>query len=262
MLEWLLKFITSSKFIGTVLVVAVSSIIMQLIRAYAVNYINKHKRKANDNLKKKLTILNVTVSLLKYIVFLVDVVIIFSIFGVKVGAFLAGLGIFGIVIGLALQDLLKDFIAGIFIILDNQFSVGDYIAIDGFRGEVINVGLKVTKLRSYEGDVKILSNRNIQEVTNFSQSNSKTVVLFTFNSDENLLNLEDTMNELLKRCNKKGFLPDAMSNLQYKGIETYESGKLVLKLTVDVKALKEYKTKSIIIREAKILFDERGIKTI
>ncbi len=257
-MEKVLNFILSSKVMGSVLTVMISIIVFYLIKESTLEYISRKRKKADVRQKKRLTILNLSVSIIKYIIFITDVVIILGIFDVKVTAFLAGLGIFGIVIGLALQDLLKDFIAGIFIILDTQYSVGDFVSIDDFKGEVIAVGLKTTKVRDYGGDIRMFSNRTITDIVNYSQSNSKAVVLFTFSSDENLLKLESAMKELVKRL--KGNLPDAISELKYKGVEEYKDSKLVLKLTCDVKPLKQYKTENKILREAKILFDELDIK--
>lgn len=253
-----IKIITSSEVMGSIITVLVSVIVFLIIKESTLKYIAKKRRRADERQKKRLTILNLCVSIIKYVIFIADIVIILGIFNIKVTAFLAGLGIFGIVIGLALQDLLKDFISGLFIILDTQYSVGDFVCIDDFKGEVIAVGLKTTKVRDYGGDIRMFSNRTITDIINYSQSNSKAVVMFTFNSDENLLNLEATMKELIERL--KGKLPDAIGKVQYKGVEEYKDSKLVLKLTCDVKPLKQYKTENIILREAKILFDEKNIK--
>lgn len=257
-MEIVLNFISSSEVMGTIFTVLISIIIFCLIRESTLKYISKRRKKADDKQKKRLTILNLSVSILKYAIYLIDIIIILGIFNVKVTAFLAGLGIFGVVIGLALQDLLKDFIAGIFIILDTQYSVGDYVCIDDFKGEVIGVGLKSTKVRDYGGDIRIFSNRLVTKIINFSQSNSKTVIDFTFSSDENLLRLEDAIKELMKRC--KGKLPDAIGEPRYKGVEEYGNSNLVLRITCDVKPLKQYKTENQILREAKLLFDELDIK--
>lgn len=253
-----IKIIMSSEVMGSIITVLVSVIVFLIIKESTLKYIAKKRRRADERQKKRLTILNLCVSIIKYVIFIADIVIILGIFNIKVTAFLAGLGIFGIVIGLALQDLLKDFISGLFIILDTQYSVGDFVCIDDFKGEVIAVGLKTTKVRDYGGDIRMFSNRTITDIINYSQSNSKAVVMFTFNSDENLLNLEATMKELIERL--KGKLPDAIGKVQYKGVEEYKDSKLVLKLTCDVKPLKQYKTENIILREAKILFDEKNIK--
>lgn len=158
------KILFSSELIGSILTILISIVVFYLIKESTVEYIARKRKKADGKQKKRLTLLNLCVSVLKYIIFIIDIVIILGIFGIKVTAFLAGLGIFGIVIGLALQDLLKDFIAGIFIILDTHYSVGDYVFIDDFKGEVINVGLKSTKVRDYSGDIRIFSNRNINRL--------------------------------------------------------------------------------------------------
>lgn len=211
-----IKIIMSSEVMGSIITVLVSVIVFLIIKESTLKYIAKKRRRADERQKKRLTILNLCVSIIKYVIFIADIVIILGIFNIKVTAFLAGLGIFGIVVGLALQDLLKDFISGLFIILDTQYSVGDFVCIDDFKGEVIAVGLKTTKVRDYGGDIRMFSNRTITDIINYSQSNSKAVVMFTFNSDENLLNLEATMKELIERL--KGKLPDAIGKVQYKGV--------------------------------------------
>lgn len=254
----ILNFLKTSEAIGSILVVAISIVLFYIIKETALTYINKRKKSANKNKKKKLTILYLCVSSLKYIIFLADVVIILGIFKVNVTAFLTGLGIFGIVIGLALQDLLKDFIAGITIILDSQYSVGEYISVGDWKGEVIGVGLKSTKIRDYEGNIKILANRNVEDIINYSHYNTKCVIEFTFSSDDNLIKLEEAIEELIKRCKPK--IKDTTDVLKYKGVEQYKDGKLILKLTIDVKPAKQAAIEKLIYREAKLLFDEKEIK--
>lgn len=252
-----LKFLLSQEVLGSIIVIIVSIIVFMIIKDATLSYINKKKKNASQNKKKRLSILYFIVSILKYVIFLIDVVIILSIFDVDVSAFLAGLGLFGVVIGLALQDMLKDFIAGIFIILDSQYSVGDSVCIDDFKGEVVAVWLKCTKVRNYSGDIKIFSNREINNVVNLSQSNSKAIVDFTFSSDESLVKLEEAIKELGKRLKN---IPDAVGKLEYRGIQQYGDSKIVLRVKCDTKPTKQYTVESEILREAKLLFDEMDIK--
>ena len=69
----------------------------------------------------------------------------------------SSLDISGLIVGLALQDFAKDIIAGITIIVENQYAVGDTVTINGFKGEVIAVGLKTTKIKNYDGEILILA---------------------------------------------------------------------------------------------------------
>lgn len=96
--------------------------------------------------------------------------------GVDVSGIIAGLGIVGVVGGLAIQDALKDIIMGINIIMDNFFVVGDIITYNDFTGEVIEFGLKNTKIKNVEGTVLVVSNRNISEIQNISKKNASVVV--------------------------------------------------------------------------------------
>ena len=126
-----------------------------------------------------------------------------------------------------------------------------------FQGEVVAVGLKCTKVRNYSGDIKIFSNREINNVVNLSQSNSKAIVDFTFSSDESLVKLEEAIKELGKRLKN---IPDAVGKLEYRGIQQYGDSKIVLRVKCDTKPTKQYTVESEILREAKLLFDEMDIK--
>ena len=103
---------------------------------------------------------------------------ILNVYGVNTTALLTSLGLVGLGVSLSLQDTVKDFLAGIFIIFENQYDVGDTIEVAGFKGEVIALGLKTTKIKAVTGEVNIIANRNIGSVINHSFSNSLAVVEF------------------------------------------------------------------------------------
>ena len=86
----------------------------------------------------------------KYTVIIFLILAILTVYGVDVTSVLTGLGIVGVVLGLALQDLAKDIIAGFSIIFENQYAIGDTISINGFKGEVIFLGLKTTKIKVWK----------------------------------------------------------------------------------------------------------------
>src|SRR5699024_1893706 len=106
------------------------------------------------------------------------------------------LGVVGVVVGLALQDILKDFIAGFTIMLENQYTVGDTVTIGTFKGEVISLSLKTTKLKAYTGEVNIIANRNVIEVINHSIENSLAVVNVSVDYSEDIEKVEKVLNEL------------------------------------------------------------------
>ena len=117
------------------------------------------------------TISQMLSSILRYVFLIIILLVILSILGVNVTSLLAGLGIMTAIIGLGFQDMIKDFIAGIAIIAENQFSVGDTVIAqaDGFKGTVTNIGLKTTEITNDKGEVKIMANHNIDGLINCSR---------------------------------------------------------------------------------------------
>ncbi len=82
----------------------------------------------------------------------------------------------GLAIGFGAQSLVKDIITGFFIVLEDQFAVGDVIQTGQFKGTVDMIGLRTTRIQSWTGEVHIIPNGMINEVTNFSVNNSIAVV--------------------------------------------------------------------------------------
>lgn len=116
--------------------------------------------------------------------------------GVKLGPLLAGAGVVGLAIGFGAQSMVKDVITGFFIILEDQFAVGDVIQTGTLKGTVEMIGLRSTRLVSWTGEVHIIPNGMITNVTNYSIGNALAVVDLPFS---NTRKLEDTL-ELLKKA--------------------------------------------------------------
>ncbi|MBB6024735.1 small conductance mechanosensitive channel [Paenibacillus sp. JGP012] len=102
---------------------------------------------------------------------------------VQVGPLLASAGVLGLAIGFGAQGLVKDVITGFFIILEDQFAVGDVIQTGSYKGTVEVIGLRTTKLVSWQGEVHIIPNGTIASVTNYSMSNSLAVVDIPMKAD-------------------------------------------------------------------------------
>ncbi len=141
------------------------------------------KRIAAAQRNRLKTIHEMLQSVIRYIALILVLLTILANLGVNVTSLLAGLGIMTAVMGLAFQDLLKDVIAGVTIILEEQFSVGDTVDVDGFHGTVINMGLKTTQVQSSTGEVKIIANHNINNLVNYSKFDAQMQVFVTVPSE-------------------------------------------------------------------------------
>jgi small-conductance mechanosensitive channel len=115
-------------------------------------------------------------NVISYVLYFITVMLILSEFGINLGPLLAGAGVLGLAIGFGAQSLVKDVITGFFIVLEDQFAVGDVIQTGQFKGTVEVIGLRTTRIQSWTGEVHIIPNGMINEVTNFSVNNTIAVV--------------------------------------------------------------------------------------
>ncbi|MBR5996849.1 MAG: mechanosensitive ion channel family protein, partial [Bacilli bacterium] len=93
-------------------------------------------------------------------------------------------------IGLGCQSLIQDVISGIFIVVDDYFAVGDTVIIDGFRGTIVDVGLKTTKLQDFGGNIKSITNSSIATVVNMSRMRSVASVTLSVSYNEDVERVE------------------------------------------------------------------------
>lgn len=150
-LRSMMDFLLSFKFWGPIIYIFIGYLLNSMLSNLVTKIIKNNKRK---NHKKQDTVIKLFNSIFKYIIIVIVLLMILELYGVNTKNIIASLGIFTVVIGLALQDTLKNMLAGILIILDNRYNVGDFVKINDFTGEVTSLGLQTTKLKSSSGDRK------------------------------------------------------------------------------------------------------------
>ncbi len=190
--------------------------------------------KNSYNYKKTETFKVLAKNVIKYLIIIFLILAILTVYGVDVTSVLASLGIVGIVLGLALQDLAKDIIAGCSIILENQYAIGDIISISGFKGEVIFLGLKTTKIKNYEGQVKIIANRNATEVINYSMETYLAIVDIDVSYEEKNEKVEKVLNDLAEELTKT--LPKLKGKVELLGIQELASSSVKYRMIAPTKA--------------------------
>lgn len=188
-LKILLNVITKKEVYGVVITFAIAYFVYRTATIILEEVINYGKN--NYEKKKRKTITKLFQNVTKYLILLIAILTILSIYGINVAGMIAGLGITATIIGLALQDTFKDIINGINIIAENYFIVGDYIEYNGFTGEVIEFGLKSTKIKNANGEVKIVANRNIMEIKNLSQESQAILINIPLPYEEDVAKMEE-----------------------------------------------------------------------
>jgi small conductance mechanosensitive channel len=119
-------------------------------------------------------------------------------FDVNVTPIVAGAGVVGIAIGLGAQSLVRDYLAGAFIIIENQFDIGDQVTIAGHTGTVEQVTLRLTRLRDLDGGVHIVPNGKIDSVVGLSREWARAIVDVTVDYGEDLGRVIDLVEEVCR----------------------------------------------------------------
>lgn len=232
-------------------------ILFYLIINRIIKNINRHKLiKKGD--KRKQTLLLLINNIIKYVLMIICVLTILNIYGVDTTALITSLGLIGLGVSLALQDTLKDLLAGFFIIFENQYDIGDTITINNFKGEVISLGLKTTKIKAYTGEVNIVANRNIQEVINHSSSNSLAIVDFDISYEEDLDKVEEVLRNLCKKLSDE--LDNIKGSVELLGIEDLGSSGIKYRITVQTESMGQYKIQRKIRKAVKEELEKNGVE--
>ena len=129
-------------------------------------------------------------NLVKYVSYIILIILVLSALGVNTTELVAGLGILGLIIGLGVTSLIEDIVAGIFIIAERLFDVGDIIVLDGFRGTVVSIGIRSTKIADVGNDVLTVRNSSIGSLVNLTDRQSAAAVTLPLAPDEQIERVE------------------------------------------------------------------------
>ena len=180
--------------------------------------------KANN---KTVTIVRFINSTIRYLSAFVLVFVILAVLGVDATTILASAGILALVVGLGAQTLIADIIAGLSIVFEEQFDVGDTIVVDGFRGVVYEIGLATTKVVDYSGNLKSIRNSQINTVINQSHDLSAAISYCSVDYASDLAYVRKVIEEELLKEFKRA-IPSIKGEPKYLGVNTLEDSGIQL----------------------------------
>ncbi|MDQ0244987.1 small conductance mechanosensitive channel [Bacillus fengqiuensis] len=208
--------------------------------------------------RREATLMKLLQNILTYVVYFVAFMMILETMTIDVKALLAGAGIVGLAVGFGAQNLVRDIITGFFIIFEDQFSVGDYVRVGTFEGTVEEIGLRTTKIKSWTGELNILPNGSIVEVTNFSIYNSMAFVDVSIAYEENIAEAEKIITELLQELPDK--YEDMVKSPELLGVQNVVGTEVVMRIVCEVKPMKHWHIARVIRKEVKAKLDQHGIE--
>ena len=240
--------------IGTVITLFATGFILKVVKMLIL----KASQKQGPRQKRMMTILKLIRSIITYAIYIIAILIILALWGVNVLPALAGLGIMGLVIGLGAQSLIKDFISGFFIIFEHHFDVGDIVEINGFKGEVIDIGLKTTKIKNWKQDINIIANGSIGNLMNYSLSDSVAVVEFGIAYHENAQKTIDILRAELPKYREK--YPDMIEDPNVLGVTDLASSSVNIRVIVKTNSEKQYGVERGLRQTVKEILDAHDIE--
>ncbi len=181
--------------------------------------------------------------------------------GINLAPIIASAGIIGLAIGFGAQSLVQDFIAGMFILIEDQYGVGDWVDVGAASGEVEEINLRVTKLRDGDGALWYVRNGEIMRVGNHSQGWARAILDVPVGYHEDL----DRARELLTRTASELWHDDAyddvvLSEPELWGVQALDRDAVVVRLAVITAPLEQWGVARELRRRIKEAFDEHGIQ--
>jgi len=172
MLEIILNFIIQNAIdiIWIIILFFLGKVILRLIVKRLAKVVDDGDDSHQSQKEKRAeTLGNVIISVGNIIIYAIILFMVLNLFGVDIRPILAGAGVIGLAIGFGAQSLVKDFVSGLFILVENQYGIGDNVKIGTAEGKVIRITMRSTVLKNDKGGIHYLANGTIKEVINLSQ---------------------------------------------------------------------------------------------
>src|SRR2546428_4153816 len=246
-----------------VFVVLAAFVLTRIIRAVARKTADLQVRKLPPvRVQQVRTVARVLTSVGVFVIEFVAALMVLPLLGLDQGPLLASAGVAGLAIGFGAQTLVHDFINGFFILLENQYDIGDNIRIAGVKGTVEDMSLRRTVLRDDDGTVHIVPNSEIKLVSNatrdWSQLTLRVAVAYSEPSDRILALLQQVGDEVR---HDPAFADDIVSDIQVPGIDRVGNGEAEYLMLVKTRPNKQYGVSRELRRRIKECFHMQNVQT-
>jgi len=211
--------------------------------------------------KREDTLIHIFNGALRIVIILIAFMMILQEAGLEIGPILAGAGIVGLAFGFGGQYLIRDIITGLFIILENQYRIGDVVNIDGTSGSVEDITLRLTTLRDLDGTMHHIPHGDIKRASNlskkFARINLDMGVAYDTDLEHVIKVINKTGNELAEDPKYKEFI---LKPPQFLRVNDFADSAIILKILGDTKPLKQWEITGELRKRLKVAFDKEGIE--
>lgn len=241
--------------LAVILAVFIDRIILGKLLKHSVSKLPMRDSVSITRTKTHFGIIRTLLSVILY--FFVAVYLLQVFFNVSASSIITATGVVGIAASLGAQSFIKDSISGFFILLEDQYKIGDVVTIDGFMGTVEKITIRTTIVKNAEGDRLIIPNGNMTRIINHSQSDKSLIIpiFVSYKQDTStaLELIERTMNEAYAKSEKMTAEPKLL------GVSAMNDFSIQISVIAYCEAINQFEVRREMLREIKLAFDKNGI---
>ena len=241
-----------------------------LIRKFSTIFVEKTIRKiiTSDSFlspeaekKREDTLIQIVGGTLNILVLLVALLMILQEVGIAIGPVLAAAGIVGLAFGFGGQYLIRDAIAGLFIILENQYRVGDIVCLDGTCGTVENISLRMASIRDTKGTLHHIPHGTIKKVSNLTKDYARINLKIGIGYDSDIEKVITVVDKVGKELAQDPKWKDSIiKEPKFSRINEFADSSIIIKIVGETKPVKQWEVTGELRKRLKIAFDKEGIE--
>ena len=206
------------------------------------------------------TVCQLVVSLLRYAGYIIVVFVTLYMFGVDTTGVLASLGAFSVMVGLGAKNLITDILAGISIIMEKDYKVGDIVNINGFCGKVMEIGIRTTKVEDIDGNVKIFYNSGISGVINMTSKLSAVRLDIKLASQHSFDDVESAFKKFFEIITNK--YPQIKGKCNFLGVQESAPSSNVFRITIPCDEIDRAPLRRVLLREFSVFCENEKIEKL
>lgn len=196
------------------------------------------------------------VNIYSYVLLFLFGLMFFSAIGIEIGPLIVGAGVLGLAVAFGAQGLVSDIVTGFFILVERQLEIDDYVTTAGYDGVVEEVGLRTTKIRSFDGTLNFVPNRFIEGVANHSRGNMRALVDIGLSYDDNINEAIEILNEVCARFETDERFKEAPQAI---GVQAFDTQEIVLRVIGQTENGLQWECERDLRQEMKEAFDQAQI---
>lgn len=262
--EWLITTLPSLLLVVVLafVVLKVVGFLLKRVRALMLTRAEKEARSGTSETQKRIeTLLGILGTTIRIVVWLMIGMVLLRELGVDIAPLIAGAGIAGLAIGFGAQELVRDFLSGFFVLLENQIRLGDVAIINGTGGVVEHIGLRTTTLRDLSGVVHVFQNGKINTLSNMTKEWSAMVFDIGVAYKEDTDRVVEVMRAVAEELRgDEPYRDNILEPLEVMGVDKFDDSAVIVKARLKTRPIQQWSVGREYRRRLKKAFDREGIE--